>query len=128
MATGNRLTVVILEVADLARSVELYREGFGVDLVANNNGGDDRWISGPHAEVSWRDGAYLHFALFQAKGDDVTRGAQIGIAVDNLAEAHETAMRAGARLIHEPRPEPWGATARYYDYDGNTVSLTQAHQ
>ena len=34
-------------------------------------------------------------------------------------------MTAGATLVHEPRAEPWGTSARYRDLDGNVVELTQ---
>ena len=121
---GGRLAVVILEVADLDGSARLYRDGFGLDLQTGDNGGDDRWIGGAHAEMSYRDGAYLHFALFGAK-EQPTTGAQIGWHVADLASAHARAVAAGADVVHGPRTEPWGETSRYRDLDGNVVSLTQ---
>jgi catechol 2,3-dioxygenase-like lactoylglutathione lyase family enzyme len=68
MAQHGRLVAVILEVSDLDSSVALYRDAFGLDLHPGDNGVDDRWIGGTHAEISWREGAYLHFALYPAKG------------------------------------------------------------
>ncbi|MCU1484507.1 MAG: extradiol dioxygenase [Actinomycetia bacterium] len=124
----NRLMLVVLEVSDLERSARLYREGFGIDLHEadhTDEAGDDRWISGDHASYSWTDGAYLHFALYEAKTADVTTGAQIGLTVDDIDNAHALATAAGATLVHEPRPEPWGRTSRYRDLDGNVISLTQ---
>ena len=70
-----RLNLVVVEVSDIERSVALYREGFGVELQAGNNGVDDYWIGGPHAEYSWREGSYLHFALYPARDGATTRGA-----------------------------------------------------
>lgn len=70
-------------------------------------------------------GAFLHFAFYQAKGSVRTTGTQVGFVVDDVTTAHAKAMAAGAMLIHEPRPEPWGPTSRYHDFDGNVVSLTQ---
>jgi hypothetical protein len=69
MTESNRLTAIILEVSDLERSAVLYRDAFGLDLHAGsyNQMGDDRWTSGAHTAYSWHDGAYLHFALYQAK-------------------------------------------------------------
>ena len=125
-----RLTLVVLEVADVERSVRLYREGFGLDLHVGDHegaihGAEDRWTSGVHGACSWTDGAYLHFALYQAKADGPTHLAQVGFHCDDLASAHERALAAGAELVHAPREEPWGSTARYRDPDGNVVSLTQ---
>ena len=129
MPEGNRLVTVVLEVSDLDRSVALYRNGFGLDLtVTDHHGGEhgegDRWISGRHAAITWNDGSFLHFALYETKGEQ-TRGAQISILVADIRAAHQTAVAAGAQVLHEPRVEPWGTSARYRDPDGNVVELTQ---
>lgn len=124
MAKPGRLVAVIFEVSDLDGSVALYRDAFGLDLHPGDNGVDDRWIGGSHAEISWREGAYLHFALYPAK-DQPTSGAQITLSVDNIEDAHAAAVRAGARVLHEPRSELWGQSGRYEDFDGNVIELTQ---
>jgi len=120
----RRLVAVILEVSDLDGSVALYRDGFGLDLQQGDNAVDDRWIGGRHAEISWRTGAYLHFALYPAKVRPTT-GAQVTLSVENIEDAHAQAVRAGARVLHEPREEPWGRSGRYEDFDGNVIELTQ---
>jgi predicted enzyme related to lactoylglutathione lyase len=125
----GRLVTVVLEVSDLDRAVALYRDGFGLDLhITDHEGGDhaadDRWISGRHAAVTWTDGAFLHFALYETKGERTT-GAQVSFRVDDLDVAHRNAITAGADVLHEPRVEPWGRSARYRDADGNVVELTQ---
>lgn len=119
---------VVLEVADLDRSVALYREAFGVDLeLADHRGGhqgaDDRWISGRHAATSWTEGSFLHFALYEAK-EVPTRGVQVSFRVDDVFAAHRRALEGGAEIVHGPRVEPWGTSARYRDLDGNIVELT----
>jgi len=124
MARQGRLVTVILEVSDLDRSVALYRDAFGVDLHPGDNGVEDRWIGGEHAEISWREGAYLHFALYPAK-ERPTSGVQITFSVDDIDSAHAAAVRAGARALHEPRTEPWGRSGRYEDFDGNVIEVTQ---
>lgn len=125
----GRLVTVVLEVSDLDRSVALYRDAFGLDLHLEDHGGadhgaGDRWISGRHAAVSWTDGAFLHFALYESKGE-VTSGAQVTFHVDDIDRAHAAAVAASAEVLHGPRPEPWGRSARYRDFDGNVVGLTQ---
>jgi len=125
---SGRLLLIVLEVADLARSVHFYRDLLGLPLQLQDNEseiGGDRWISGAHAATSWHDGAFLHFALYQTKGV-VTRDAQIGFATDDLDAAHQGLAAAGVRFDHGPRDEPWGRTARYRDPDGNSVSLTES--
>ncbi|MGH9079460.1 MAG: VOC family protein [Acidimicrobiales bacterium] len=124
MANHGRLVAVIVEVSDLDRSAALYRDAFGLDLQPGDNGVDDRWIGGRHAEISWTEGAYLHFALYPAK-DQATSGAQITLSVGNIEDAHAAAVRAGAHVLHGPRTEPWGRSGRYEDLDGNVIELTQ---
>lgn len=124
-----RLVTVVLEVSDLERSVELYRNGFGLDLhiddhAGADHGAGDRWISGRHAATTWTDGEFLHFALYESKGDH-TYGAQVAFRVADIDVAHGLAVAAGAQVLHEPRAEPWGVSARYRDPDGNVIELTQ---
>ncbi|MGI8926822.1 MAG: VOC family protein [Tepidiformaceae bacterium] len=108
MSESNRLVAVVVEVSDLDRSVRLYVEGFGLSLHASDHDQTgDRWIGGRHAAVSWTDGAFLHFALYQAKHDGPTKGTQLGFAVGDIDQAHAKAIEAGAVVVHEPRDEPW---------------------
>jgi len=129
MRTG-RVILLVLEVENLERSLHFYRDLVGIPLrpdIDHEGAGastDDRWISGNHAALSWRDGAFLHFALYQSKGV-VTRGLQVGFPTDDLDTMHAKLIAAGVACDHSPRAEPWGRTARYVDPDGNSVSLTE---
>jgi predicted enzyme related to lactoylglutathione lyase len=121
-----RITALVLEVSDLAASTRFYRDAIGLDL---HDGGDngapgDRWISGEHQAITFSEGGYFHFALYASKGS-VSRGAQVSFGVDDIEKAHARVVASGAKVIHTPRTEPWGETARYADPDGNVVSLTQ---
>jgi catechol 2,3-dioxygenase-like lactoylglutathione lyase family enzyme len=127
MANDPRIVVVILYVSDLERSVGFYGDLLGIPLAHGaNEPADDPWYGGRHAEFSWRDGAYLHFALFPAQPPrkPPTSGAEIGLIVTDVHEVHRRAVAAGVEILHEPRAEPWGATARYRDPDGNIVGVT----
>lgn len=115
---------MILEVNDLEKSEALYRDGFGIPLHPGENRSEDRWIGGRHAEISWAGGAYLHFALYAAKEQPTSR-IQLTFAVDDIEDAHAAAVNGGARVVHEPRNEPWGRSGRYEDFDGNIIELTQ---
>ena len=129
MKSPSRLVTIVLQVSNLDRSLMLYRDGFGLDLhLADHDGAEhgneDRWISGPHVATTWTDGAFLHFALYESKGE-TTSGAQVSFAVEDITASHDAALAAGAELLHAPRLEPWGTSARYRDFDGNVVELTQ---
>jgi predicted enzyme related to lactoylglutathione lyase len=122
--SAERLVTVVLRVSDLDRSVALYRDGFGIEFHLADHEGDDEWTSGRHAATTWSEGAFLHFALYQSRDGTTTTGAQIAFRVDDLDAAHRRAVRGGAEVVHEPRPQPWGRSARYRDPDGNVVELT----
>jgi len=77
------------------------------------------------ARSSGFEGAYLHFAVVPARPPQrpVTTGVQIGLRVPDLDAAHQRAVAAGVEVLHPPRDEPWGRTARYRDPDGNVVGV-----
>jgi predicted enzyme related to lactoylglutathione lyase len=121
----GRLVTVVLTTTDLDRAVALYRDGFGLDLHLGDHEGDDRWTSGRHGATSWTDGAFLHFAVYESKDGSSTTRAQLAFDVADIHAAHERAIAAGAVVLHDPKPQPWGTSARYQDPDGNTIELTQ---
>lgn len=124
----SRLIFIALNVSDLARSLAFYRDAFAIDFHTDDNEPtSDPWYGGHHAAFSWTEDAFLHFALFPAlePGRPTSRDSQIGFGVVDLDAAHARAVAAGATVVHAPRTEPWGATSRYRDPDGNLVSLTQ---
>jgi catechol 2,3-dioxygenase-like lactoylglutathione lyase family enzyme len=121
----DRLVTVVLTVSNLDRAVALYGDGFGLDLHIDDHRGDDPWTSGRHAATSWTDGAFLHFALYETKDGATTSGAQIAFRVGDIESAHQRALRAGVEVLHAPKAQPWGVSARYRDADGNIIELTQ---
>jgi predicted enzyme related to lactoylglutathione lyase len=126
MSLDNRLVFIGLHTSDLEKSTTFYRDIFGVPLEVDSNPGDDPWMGGSHAELSWREGAYLHFALFPQRLPErpTTKDAQIGFFVEDVDDLHPRAADAGVTVLHPPRDEPWGRTARYLNPDSNIVDIT----
>ena len=56
--------------------------------------------------MSWTEGAFLHFALYQTKDGSTTSGAQVAFRVTDIADAHERVKAAGAELVHGPFSAP----------------------
>jgi len=123
--SSNRLVTVVLVVSDLDRALKVYGDGFGLDLHVDDHHGDDPWTSGRHAATSWTGGAFMHFALYASKDGTVTSGAQIAFRVADLEAAHTRATAAGVEVVHGPKSQPWGRSARYRDFDGNVIELTE---
>jgi predicted RNase H-like nuclease/predicted enzyme related to lactoylglutathione lyase len=115
--SDTRLVFVALHVRDVGASAWFYREAF--DLPFESGEGPQ-----PHAEVSWKEGAYLRLGIFPPEAG-ATENAEIGFFVDDVEAAHARAVAAGAEVVREPRDERSGRTAAYRDPDGNLVTLTQ---
>jgi hypothetical protein len=109
MADIGQVVAIIFHVSDLGRSVEFYRDLLEVPLQpGSNNPQDDPWIGGEHAEISWHDGSYLHFALFPIRPPrPTTSGAEIGLFVSDTARIHDQ-IASQVKVLHAPRVEPWG--------------------
>jgi lactoylglutathione lyase len=122
---AGRLVTVVFTVSDLDRAAGFYRNAFGLDFHIADHAGEDRWTSGRHAATSWTEGEYMHFALYESKDGTTTRSAQIAFRVDDIETAHARALEAGATVLHAPKSQPWGTSARYEDPDGNIIELTQ---
>jgi catechol 2,3-dioxygenase-like lactoylglutathione lyase family enzyme len=121
----GRLQLVLLRASDLERSARFYRELLGVPLEpGDNRRPGDPWIGGGHHEYSWRD-SYLHFSIYPGTAQEHTCGAHIGFEVEHLQSMHRRLVEAEVPVLHEPRAEPWGMTARYTDPDGNVVELVE---
>jgi predicted enzyme related to lactoylglutathione lyase len=115
----TRPVLVALRVRDLAESARFYHDALGLQ-VAYAGGG---LLEERHAVCSWPDG--LRLLLFEAPPGEQTERLQLGFAVAHLPSAHDRAAATGATVLHPPRDEPQGSTARYADPDGNVVSLTE---
>jgi len=121
----NRLITVVLTVSDLDLAVDLYTKAFGLAMHRDDHRGADPWTSGRHAATSWTEGEVIHFALYEARDGVATSGAQIAFRVTDLDAAHEQAVLSGAQVLHGPKSQPWGRSARYLDPDDNVIELTQ---
>lgn len=124
--SAGRPVTVVLTVGDLEQSLSLYRDAFGLDLHVDDHDGNDPWTSGRHAATTWTEGEFMHFALYETKNGTTTSCAQVAFRIDDLDVAHQRAIEAGARVIHAPKDQPWGRSARYSDPDGNVIELTQS--
>ena len=125
MTEGSRLVTVVVVVSDLDRSADLYTRAFGLDLHQGDHAGDDPWTSGRHAATSWTEGEFIHFALYESRDGSHTTGGQVAFRVADLDVSHRLAVAAGAEVVHGPRDQPWGRSARYRDPDGNIIELTE---
>ena len=116
-----RAVAVTLRASDLDASARFYRESLGLPLEEAGGGPlDERRF-----ELAGALDHGLAFALFQAAPGEESRRVQVAVEVDDLHGAHDRAIATGGAILHPPRDEPGGLTARYADPDGNVVALRQ---
>ena len=111
---------ILLEVADLEKSLDFYHKGIGFSV--------------RHREPfrDGRDMVVTHQGLgLVAGGSGSRRGGPRGglehlcFAVRGVDALTERARAAGHRVVREPGPGPYGHTVYLEDPDGNTVELVE---
>jgi lactoylglutathione lyase len=112
---------LVLFTADLDRTVDFYRLlGLPLDV-------DDHDDEGPLHYACDLDGC--HFAVFPAEGGGRApafrqAGASFpGFTVESVETVVEAVRAAGASVIQEPSPYPWGVRAVIEDPDGRPVEV-----
>ena len=113
----GRIGLVMLVVADLARSVRYYRDVIGFRV---------RYSSQTWTEL---DGGGVSLAL-HAAGPDVgvnpSTGCTFALLVDDAADATRKLREQGSVVLQEPRQEPIGAVlAVISDPDGYRIHLLE---
>jgi predicted enzyme related to lactoylglutathione lyase len=110
---------VTLRASDLGATARFYRESLGLPLEPAGGGAlDERRF-----ELA---GSGVAFVLFQGAPGEESKRVHVALEVGDLHSAHDRAIATGAAILHGPRDEPAGLTARFADPDGNVVALVQA--
>jgi predicted enzyme related to lactoylglutathione lyase len=113
---------VALRASDLGATARFYRESLGVPLepagaARSTSGGSSCQAMTALAWRSWSS---------RARPARSRSGCRWRSRWDDLHGAHHRAVATGAAILHGPRDEPTGLTARYADPDGNVVALVQS--
>jgi predicted enzyme related to lactoylglutathione lyase len=115
---------LVLPVGDLQASCRFYREALGLTLEEVT--GEDPAAPGS-ARPMWVafDEKKRPTLCLRQVSPAPSAQLEIGLGVEDLKRAHARAEAGGAAILHPPRKERWGRTARYRDPDGNVVALTE---
>lgn len=111
------VSVIMLGVTDMGRSIAFYRDMLGLDLTSvtdNNNfaffdaGGTTLALSRNHADLS----------------DSITGASEVVFGCDGVAETYEQLKKKGVQFRSEPRDvngQEWAAA--FLDPDGHILSI-----
>jgi predicted enzyme related to lactoylglutathione lyase len=112
----GKLTVVMVVVKDMSRSVAFYRDVLGLKLSFETPG----W--------SELDAGGIHIGL-HPEGKDVkvspTMGCTIAFQVDDIQKAFQDLRAKGAKVIMEPKEEDFGWLGIAADPDGYAIQFAQ---
>jgi predicted enzyme related to lactoylglutathione lyase len=111
----GELVAVSLRPRDAAASARFYRQTLGVHAERRRASpdGDDRGVAD-------------ELTVYAAWAEHEPRHVSLAFRVTDVEGAHERAVGRGAPVLHRPRDEPAGRTARYADPDGNVVALVES--
>ena len=116
------ISVVVLPVKDLDRSIEFYTKKLGWEKTMDAPMGDGtRWVTvAPH-------GAQAALSLTTSRPDqpNAKPGGMSGVIfeVEDVYQTQKELSTAGVEFTEPPRNEPWGGWAMFKDSEGNVHGL-----
>ena len=110
------LNLIVLRVADLARSAEFFA-AFGIHFKSEQHG------NGPEHLAANLNG--ITFELYPSKAATVSAGTRIGLRVRSVAATLQAIADRGIGQATSARPGEWGLRAVVTDPDGHKVELTE---
>jgi DNA-binding transcriptional MerR regulator len=119
---GNRIVMINIAVNELDRSLQFYEELLEVKFAEERHGDGPLHLNATFGE--WNTPSWFLVSLWQ--DPDRAGTVDIGFLVENLDEAYERALTAGAAAVYGPRRiEGMPRTAQVTDPSGNSIGLYQ---
>lgn len=110
------LSLVVIRVSDITRSVEAYSV-LGITFQQEQHGNGPVHYSGSVGETI--------FELYPATEKSPVTSCRLGFAVACIDDLIATWRESGREIVSEPTESPWGLRAVIADPDGHKIELTQ---
>ncbi len=129
MTTAPKLAYVIVYVPRVEAALAFYERAFGLTRRFLHESGTYGELETGATALAFADETFTpskgSFALNRAGSP--AAGAEVGLVVEDVAQAFQRAVAAGATAVVEPVTKPWGQTVAYVrDLDGFLVELCTA--
>jgi lactoylglutathione lyase len=121
-----QLGYVILYVPDVAKAAAFYGAAFGLETRMIAEGQFAELKTGETALAFAKEGAVetMVGAFHRNRPADLPAGAEIGLVVEDVAQAYWKALDAGAVGVAPPKEKPWGQIVAYVrDLNGFLVEI-----
>ncbi|MDQ0396395.1 VOC family protein [Labrys monachus] len=125
-----KLGYVILYVPDVAKAVAFYGKAFGLDARMVAEGGAFAELKTGETALAFAEEDMVETMTGEFRRnrpDGVPAGAEIGLVVEDVAQAYWKALDAGAVGVAPPKEKPWGQVVAYVrDLNGFLVEICTA--
>lgn len=126
--------LISLPIADRVRSRDFYRDGLGLEAIGEpaDDGVPEPLLLAPNPMTRIMLVPTGGFGWVIGDRDVATDGTSecvLGIGATTEEEVHgivERARSAGAKVVAEPAPQPWGYATAFTDPDGHLWTVTAA--
>ncbi len=123
-----KFSYTILYVKDVTKSITFYEQAFGFTrkfIAPGNDYGElstgDTTLSFASIELAKTN---LSSEFIESSADNKPFGIEIGFTTENVEQAFENAVKAGATIASKAKTKPWGQTVAYVkDIDGFLVEI-----
>jgi lactoylglutathione lyase len=126
-----RFAYTIIYVADVEKTLTFYEKAFNLTRLFLHESGAYGELNTAATKL-----AFASETLAKSKGVDFISnrseikqapGFEIGLVADDVEQAYQHAVKAGAIAIKEPAQKPWGQTVAYVrDINGILVEICSA--
>ena len=110
-----RLNLVVIRVSDLELAHRFY-SALGLAFTKHAHG------KGP-VHYACENGAVVFEIYLQTSSEESTKGVRIGFKVGDVAATAGQAEMAGAKILAQAKPSPWGLRAVIEDPFGHKIEL-----
>lgn len=121
-----KLGYTILYVEDVENTVGFYESAFGLKRLFIHESGDYGELDTGDTKLAFvsYELAELNDVGFSKPSDNRTSTMEIALVTDDVEDAFNSAVRAGAIEVQEPKEKPWGQTVGYVrDINGFLIEL-----
>ena len=130
MASPVRFGYTLVYVSDVAATLEFYTNAFGLQPGFLHPSGEYGELATGATKLGFvaHDTAAGHgFTYTPLKPGAEPPGLEIGLVVDDVQKAYDTALAAGCVAVKQPAEKPWGLVVSYVrDCNGLLVELFSA--
>lgn len=121
-----KLGYIIIYVTDVPKTVAFYEKAFGLKtrFMLETNQYAEMETGGTALAFVNEEFVKDSHSFRPTRKNELSPGVEIGLVVDDVEKAFQTAIAAGATVVSKPEKKPWGQTVSYVsDNNGFLVEI-----